>query len=75
MQEAAFKGPASPIKVHNCDLHAMDPVEDGLQVAYMTTKDWQQAQLSDPILGQVIAKMQDMTLGQCPYKLTDSPDL
>ena len=33
----------------------------------MTAKDWQQAQLADPILGQVIAKIQDGTLGQCLY--------
>ena len=41
----------------------MDLVEDGTQAACMTTKDWQQAQLADPILVEVIAKIQDGTLG------------
>ena len=75
MQEAALKGPTSPFEVYSCDLHVMDPVEDGLQVICMTTKDWQQTQLTDPILGQVVVKMQDGTLGQCLYQLTESPKL
>ena len=40
----------------------------------MTAEDWQQAWLTDPILDQVIANMQDGNLGQCPYKQTDSPE-
>ena len=41
----------------------------------MTTNDWQQAQPADPILGQVIVRVQDRTLGQCPYKPTNPPKL
>ena len=57
MQEATLEGLASPTEVYSCDLHVMDPVEDSLKVACMTTKDWQQTQLADPVLGQVITKM------------------
>ena len=32
-------------------------------------------QLADPILGQVIVRMQDGTFGQCPYKLTHPPEI
>ena len=73
MQEAALIGPASPIEAYSCDLHVMDPVADSAQVTCMITEDWQQAQLADPILGQVIAKMQNQTLGQCLYKPTKPP--
>ena len=71
MQEATLGSPASPIEVYSCDLCVMDPVEDSLQVTCMTTEGWQQAQLEDPVLGQVIVKVQDGTLGHCPYKPTD----
>ena len=30
MQEVALEGPTSPIEVYSCDLHVVDPVEDGL---------------------------------------------
>ena len=59
----------SPIEACSCELHVLDPVGDGLQVACMTTDDWQQGQLPDPVLGQVIVR--DGTLSECPYKLTD----
>ena len=39
MQEAALKGPMSPIEAHSCDLHILDLVGDGLQLACMTTDD------------------------------------
>ena len=32
VQEAALKGPASPIKAYSCDLHVLDPVQDSQQV-------------------------------------------
>ena len=51
MQEATLEGPASPIEAYSCDLCVMDPVEDGLQITWMTAEDWQQAQLPDPTLG------------------------
>ena len=41
------KGPTSPIEAYSCDLHVMDPVEDGPQVTCMTAKDGQQAQSAD----------------------------
>ena len=28
VQEAALKGPVTPIKVYSCNLHILDPVED-----------------------------------------------
>ena len=52
-----------------------DLVEDSPQVTCITADDWQQAQWTDPILGQVIVRMQDGTLDQCPYKPTDPPEL
>ena len=61
MQEAALKGLMSPTEANSCNLHVLDQVEDGLQVTCMTTDDWQQAHLVDPILGHV--RMQDRILG------------
>ena len=75
MQEVALEEHMSPIEVYSCDLHVLDLVEDGLQVPCMTADDRQQAQLVGPILGQVIVRMQDGTLGQCPYKPTNPPEL
>ena len=75
MQEATLKGPASPTKVYKCNLHIMDLVGDGLQVACRTMDDWHQTQWKDPILGLVIVMIQDGTLGQNPMKLTNSPKL
>ena len=74
VQEAAIEGPTQLIKVYSCDLSVMDWLEEGPQVTCMTAKDWQQAQLADLFLGQVIAKMQGETLGQCQCKQTDSPE-
>ena len=71
MQEAAFKGPMSPIEVYCCNLQVLDPVGDGPKVTYMTTDEWYQAQQADLVLGLVIEKMQDRTLGQCPFMPTD----
>ena len=75
MQEATLKGPASPIEAYSCDLHVLDLVEDGSQVACMTTDEWHQAQWADSVLGLVITRMQDGILGQCPLTLTDPPKL
>ena len=74
MQEAALKGPASPIEVYSCDLHILDSVRDSLQVASMTTDDWHQTQWSDLILGLVIARLQDGTLVKHQLILTDPPE-
>ena len=41
----------------------------------MTTNKWHQAQLADPVLGLVITRMQDGTLGQCPLMPTNPPKL
>ena len=75
MQEAALKGPMSPIEVYNYDLHILDLVGDGPQVICMTTDDWHQVQWADPIMGIMISRMQDRTLGQCSLKLTDPTKL
>ena len=64
IQEAAFMGPTSAIEAYCCNLHVMDLVQDGLHVTCMTDEDWQQAQLADPMLDPVIAKMQDGTFSQ-----------
>ena len=64
------RGPTSPIEAYGCDLHVLDP-----QVTCMTTDDWSQAQWADHILGLVILRMQDGTLGHCPLKHTDPPEL
>ena len=47
------------------------PVGNGPQVTCMTAHDWWQAQWSDPVLGLVIVRMQDRTIGQCPFEPTD----
>ena len=44
VQEAALKGPASPIKAYSYDLHILDAVQDSQQVTCMTLEDWHQAQ-------------------------------
>ena len=69
------KGPASPIKVYSCDLCILDSVGDSMQVTCMTIGDWCQAQWSDLVLGLVIARLQDGTLGQPQLKPTDPPEL
>ena len=75
MQEDSLEGPASPIEAYSCNLHVLDPVEDGLQIACMTADDWHQAQWADPVLGIMIARMQDGTLGQSLFKPNDPPKL
>ena len=50
VQEAAVKGPASPIDAYSYDLHILDAVQDSQQVTCMTLEDWLQAQLEDPTL-------------------------
>ena len=63
-QEAALKGPASPIKAYSYDLHILDAVQDSQQVTCMTLEDWCQAQQADPTLSLLITRLQDGTLGQ-----------
>ena len=71
MQEATPEGPMSPIEACSCDLHVLDPVQNSMKVACMTADDWQWTQPAEPIMGQVILRMQDRTLSQCKYKLAD----
>ena len=73
MQEATLKGSMSPIEAYSSNLHILDPVEDNTQVACMTTDEWHHAQWADLVLGLVITRMQDGTLGQCPLMPTDLP--
>ena len=75
MKEAALEGPTSPIETYSCNLHVLDPVEYSLQVTCMTIEDWHQAQETDLVLGLVIVRLQDRTLGQCQLKPTDPPEL
>ena len=67
MQEAVLEGPMSPIEAYSCDLHILDPVVDGPQVTGMTMDHWHQAQWADHVLGLIILRMQDGTLGQSPF--------
>ena len=39
VQEAALKGPASPIKAYSCNLHILDPVQYNQQVACVTLEE------------------------------------
>ena len=64
VQEAAFEGPASPIKAYSYDLHVLGAVQDSQQITFMTLEDWCQAQQADPTLSLVISRLQDGTLGQ-----------
>ena len=75
LQEATLKGPTSPIEVCSSNLHVLHPVGDGPQVTCMTADDWHQAQRADPILGLVIKRIQDGTLGHSPCKPTNPPKL
>ena len=73
VQEAALKGPASPIEAYSYDLHVLDTVQDSQQVTYMTLEDWCQAQQEDLTLSLVISRIWDGTLGQQQFKPTDPP--
>ena len=64
VQEAALKGPTSPIEAYSCNLHILDAVQDSWQVACMTLEDWHQAQQADPTLCLVISRLWDGTLGR-----------
>ena len=57
VQEAAFKGLASPIEAYSCDLHILDAVQDSQQVTCKTLEDWYQAQQADPTLSVVISRL------------------
>ena len=70
LQEAALKGPASPIEAYSCDLHVLDAIQDSQQVACMTLEDWHH----DPTPRVVISRLQDGTLGWWQSKLTDPPE-
>ena len=63
MQEAALKGPTSPIESYSCNLHILDSVQDGQWVTCMTMEDWHHAQQMDTTLSPVITRMQVGTLG------------
>ena len=66
---------ASLIKAYNSDVHVLHSVEGSQQVPCMTTDDWHQVQWADPVLGLVIARLQEGTLSQCQLKNTDPPKL
>ena len=68
MQEVTLKGPACHIEAYSCNLHFMDPVEDGLQVACMTTGDWQQAPAGRPHPGSGDCKDAGWDLGPVPVQ-------
>ena len=51
IEGAILEGPVSPAEVYSCDLHVLDPVEDSLQVACLTTDDWCLAQWAEPSWG------------------------
>ena len=40
VQEAALKGPISPIEAYSCGLHILDVFQDSQQVTCMTLEDW-----------------------------------
>ena len=75
MQETILEAPMSPTEAYSCDLCILDPIEDGPQVACMTTDDWHQGQRTDPALGLVMVRMQDGMLGQRLLEPTDPPKL
>ena len=75
VQKAAPKGLTKPNEAYSCDLQILDPVGDGLQVVCMTLDDWHWAQQADPILGLMIVRLQDGTLGQCQLEPANSPEL
>ena len=62
IEEVVLESPSSLIEASSCNLHVLDPMENIEQVSCMTIEDWQWAQLVDPILRMVIAKLQDGTL-------------
>ena len=71
VQEAALQGPANPIEAYSSDLHVLDVLKDGNQVASITLKDWCQAQEADPILSLVITRLRDGMLGKGQSMATD----
>ena len=60
VQEAALKGPTSPIEAYSCNLHVLDAVQDSQQVTCITLEGWHQAQQADPTLSLVISRLWDM---------------
>ena len=73
VQDAALKGPASPIEAYSCNLHILDAVQNSQQVTCMTLEDWHQAQQVDPTLSLVISRQWDGTLGWWQSTLTNPP--
>ena len=73
VQEAALKGPASPIKAYSCNLHVLDAVQGSQQVSCMTLEDRHQPRQADPTLSLVISWLWDGTLEWWQTKLTDPP--
>ena len=68
IQEATLKGSMILIEAYSNDLHILDAIEDGPQVACMTIDDWHQAQHVDLALNLVITRLQDGTLSQHQLK-------
>ena len=71
IQKATLEGPVSLIEAYSCDLHILDAVQDSQQVTCMILEDWCQAQEADPVLSQVITRLQDGMLGKGQSKATD----
>ena len=62
VQDAALKGPKSPIEAYSCDLQLLDSIHNSQQVTCMAIEDWHQVQQADPTLSLVIARLWDGTL-------------
>ena len=73
VQEAALKGPASPLEAYNLYLYILDAIQDSKQVACMALEDWHQAQEVDPVLSLVISRLRYGTLGKGQSNTTDPP--
>ena len=63
VQDAALKGPASPIEAYSCNLHILDAIQDSQQVTCMILENWHQAQQVDPTLSLVISRLMGWNLG------------
>ena len=64
MQDDAPEGPASPAEAYSCNLHILDPVQDGQQATCMTIEEWHQVLQTDSSLSLVIIRLWHRILGQ-----------
>ena len=61
------------MEAYSSDLHVLDVLQDGNQVASMTLEDWHQAQEADSFLSLVITRLRDGMLGKIQSKATVLP--